>query len=51
MFKRLAATLGVFLISGAVGAGELAWVKDYDSAVEQAQKDNKRLLIDFYSPT
>ncbi len=51
MLKKLLFALVLVVIGGAVWAAEVEWVKDFDLAMEKAQKENKKLLIDFFSPT
>jgi hypothetical protein len=51
MSKKALALAGFLLLGGASWAAEVEWVKDLNSAMQQAQKANKKLLIDFYSPT
>lgn len=51
MLKRSLVVLGLFLLGGASQAAEVEWVTDYSQALQKAQKEKKRLLIDFYSPT
>lgn len=51
MLKGLLAVLGLSLVTSASLAGEVEWVTDYGQALERAQKENKKLLVDFYSPT
>lgn len=52
MHKRLLSAIGLFFLFGATQAAEeVAWVTNYSQALEQAQREKKRLLIDFFSPT
>jgi hypothetical protein len=51
MIKRLLTALVLVVIGGTVWAAEVEWVNDLNLAVEKAQKENKKLLIDFFSPT
>lgn len=51
MLKRLLAVLLLVVFGSTVWSAEVEWVKDLNLAVEKAQKENKKLLIDFYSPT
>lgn len=51
MSKKALALTGFLLLAGSGWGAEVEWVKDLNSAMQQAQKENKKLLIDFFSPT
>ena len=51
MSKKALALAGFLLLGGVSWAAEVEWVKDLNSALQQAQKANKKLLVDFFSPT
>ncbi len=51
MTKKVLALTGFLLLGGASWGAEVEWVMDLNSAMQQAQKEHKKLLVDFYSPT
>ena len=51
MFKSSLIVLGCVAFLGASQAAEVKWVTDYGQALAKAQKEKKKVLIDFYSPT
>lgn len=46
---RMAAPLFGLLLVGSVLAGEINWVKDYDTAAQQAAKSGKIIMADFFT--
>jgi hypothetical protein len=51
MLKKLITVLAVASLYGLSQAEEPEWVTSFDDALAKAQKENKKLLVDFYSPT
>lgn len=49
MRKGWIALVGLLAL-GSVSASEIAWM-DYKTALSKAQKEKKKILVDFYSPT
>ena len=46
---RMVSTAALALMTSAVNAAEIPWVKTFDSAVAQAKKTNKLVMADFYT--